>query len=116
MALPRVDAFDPALEQRIASSLVLAAVAIVAVLVGGWLFTGVILVAIVIMAGEWVRLIPEATPRARRLCWLAIVAACATPDADGRGAIRLDGAMVERLHLEQAQRVLALAAQGRSAD
>lgn len=78
MALPRADAFDPALEQRIASSLVLAAVAIVSVLVGGWLFTVVILVAIVIMAGEWVRLIPEATPRARRLCWLAIVAVCAS--------------------------------------
>lgn len=54
---------------------------------------------------------PEDVARAE-----AIVAAFATPDADGRGAIRLDGAMVERLHLEQAQRVLALAAQGRSAD
>lgn len=54
---------------------------------------------------------PEDVARAE-----AIVAAFASPDADGRGAIRLDGAMVERLHLEQAQRVLALAAQGRSAD
>ncbi|GAA0459481.1 CoA ester lyase [Sphingomonas molluscorum] len=54
---------------------------------------------------------PEDVARAE-----AIVAAFASPDADGLGAIRLDGAMVERLHLEQAQRVLALAAQGRSAD
>ena len=92
MALPRVEAFDPVLEQRIASSLVLAAVAIVAVLVGGWLFTGVVLLAIVIMAGEWVRLIPEATPRARRWCWLAIVTLCATAVLAmelGRGDIAL---------------------------
>lgn len=39
----------------------------------------------------------------------AIVAAFAAPEAVGRGAIRLDGAMVERLHLEEARRVLALA-------
>ena len=39
----------------------------------------------------------------------AIVAAFATPDAEGQGAIRVDGAMVERLHLEQAQALLARA-------
>ncbi|MFV0625269.1 HpcH/HpaI aldolase/citrate lyase family protein [Sphingomonas sp. ac-8] len=39
----------------------------------------------------------------------AIVSAFAEPEAAGRGAIRLDGAMVERLHLEDARRVLALA-------
>jgi citrate lyase subunit beta/citryl-CoA lyase len=39
----------------------------------------------------------------------AIVAAFADPAAAGRGAIRLDGAMVERLHLDQAHRTLALA-------
>ncbi len=37
----------------------------------------------------------------------AIVAAFADPEADGRGAIRVDGAMVERLHLDQARRLLA---------
>ena len=37
----------------------------------------------------------------------AIVAAFADPAAAGRGAIRLDGAMVERLHLAQAERLLA---------
>ena len=54
---------------------------------------------------------PEDVARAE-----AIVAAFAAPEAAGKGAIRLDGAMVERLHLEQAQRVLALAAQGGSGD
>lgn len=37
----------------------------------------------------------------------AIVAAFDAPDAEGRGAIRLDGAMVERLHLAAAQALLA---------
>lgn len=39
----------------------------------------------------------------------AIVAAFEAPDAEGRGAIRLNGEMVERLHLAEAERVLALA-------
>jgi len=39
----------------------------------------------------------------------AIVDAFAAPEAAGRGAIRLDGAMVERLHLDDARRVLAIA-------
>ncbi|MBB3910206.1 HpcH/HpaI aldolase/citrate lyase family protein [Sphingomonas desiccabilis] len=43
----------------------------------------------------------------------AIVDAFATPDATGKGAIRLGGAMVERLHLEEAHRILALAGQAR---
>lgn len=38
-----------------------------------------------------------------------IVAAFAAPEAEGRGAIRLDGAMVERLHLTVAERLLARA-------
>ena len=36
----------------------------------------------------------------------AIVAAFMDPSADGRGAIRVNGAMVERLHLVSAQRLL----------
>lgn len=36
----------------------------------------------------------------------AIVAAFSAPDADGKGAIRIDGQMVERLHLLEAERVL----------
>lgn len=40
----------------------------------------------------------------------AIVAAFAAPDAAGKGAIRVGGAMVERLHLDQARQTLAIAA------
>ncbi len=40
----------------------------------------------------------------------AIVAAFALPDHAGRGAIRLEGRMIERLHLTEAERTLALAA------
>ena len=40
----------------------------------------------------------------------AVVAAFAAPGAAGLGAIRLDGRMVERLHLHAARRVLARAA------
>ncbi|MFM9828897.1 MAG: HpcH/HpaI aldolase/citrate lyase family protein [Sphingomonas sp.] len=40
----------------------------------------------------------------------SIVAAFGAPDAAGRGAVRLDGRMVERLHLREAERVLAMAA------
>ena len=39
----------------------------------------------------------------------AIVAAFAAPEAVGKGAIRLEGRMVERLHLTQAERLLAMA-------
>lgn len=41
-----------------------------------------------------------------------IVEAFDAPENAGRGAIRVDGQMVERLHLVQAQRTLALAAPG----
>lgn len=37
----------------------------------------------------------------------AIVTAFAAPEADGKGAIRVDGQMVERLHLAAAERLLA---------
>lgn len=43
----------------------------------------------------------------------ALVAAFAAPDADGKGAIRVDGEMVERLHLSAAERVLQSLDQGR---
>lgn len=45
----------------------------------------------------------------------AIVAAFDLPDHAGKGAIRLDGRMVERLHLAEAQRTLALFAAANSA-
>ena len=38
-----------------------------------------------------------------------VVQAFASPDAAGKGALRLDGRMVERLHLQQAERLLRLA-------
>ena len=37
----------------------------------------------------------------------AIVAAFTAPEADGKGAIRVDGQMVERLHRSEAERVLS---------
>ena len=40
----------------------------------------------------------------------AIVAAFEDPDNQGKGAIRLEGGMVELLHLDQARRTLAIAA------
>lgn len=47
-------------------------------------------------------------PTEAELAWAArVVAAFADPQADGCGAIALDGAMVERLHLAEAERLLA---------
>jgi citrate lyase subunit beta/citryl-CoA lyase len=43
-------------------------------------------------------------------CAKAIVAAFADPANAGKGAIRVEGRMVERLHLAEAERVLAMAA------
>ncbi len=49
-------------------------------------------------------------PSAEELAWArAVVAAFAAPGAAGLGAIQLDGEMVERLHLAEAERVLGLA-------
>ena len=42
----------------------------------------------------------------------AIVAAFASPENAGRGVLRVDGSMVERLHLEQAIKTLAIAEAG----
>ena len=47
-------------------------------------------------------------PSAERVAWArAVVAAFALPENSGKGAIRVDGEMVERLHLLEAERVLA---------
>jgi phosphatidate cytidylyltransferase len=73
MALRLADGFDPALEQRVVSSLVLAAGALVAVLVGGWVFTALVLASLVVMAGEWGRLLPDSLTADRRLVWGIIV-------------------------------------------
>ncbi len=50
------------------------------------------------------------SPSAEEIRWArAVVAAFAAPEAQGKGAIRLDGQMIERLHLARAQRMLAMA-------
>ena len=50
------------------------------------------------------------TPDASAVAWAErVVAAFADPAAAGRGAIRLDGQMIERLHLAAAHRTLARA-------
>jgi citrate lyase subunit beta/citryl-CoA lyase len=49
------------------------------------------------------------TPDAEELAFArAVVAAFAMPDNQGRGAIRVDGRMAERLHLGEAEKLLAL--------
>lgn len=65
MALRRADLFDSALGQRVLSSLVLATVTVLAVLAGGWLFIAFTLVAVLVMAGEWTRLMPGPPGTAR---------------------------------------------------
>ncbi len=48
-----------------------------------------------------------------QIAWATrLVAAFDDPENAGKGAIRLDGKMVERLHLEEAHRVLAMAGRG----
>lgn len=84
MALRLASPFDAALRQRVLSALVLALGALVAVAAGGWLFTAVVLVAVVIMAREWAGLTAAAAP-------LPVVAAativpCAAILALGLGA------------------------------
>ncbi|PAX08136.1 HpcH/HpaI aldolase/citrate lyase family protein [Sphingomonas lenta] len=50
------------------------------------------------------------TPSADEVAWAETVAAAfALPENAGRGAIRVEGRMVELLHLEEARRVLAVA-------
>ena len=50
------------------------------------------------------------SPSPDEVAWArAVIAAFAAPDAEGKGAIRLQGRMVERLHLKDAERVVALA-------
>ena len=49
-------------------------------------------------------------PSADEIAWARrVIALFADPAQDGRGAIRMDGAMVERLHLTEAERIMALA-------
>lgn len=51
------------------------------------------------------------SPDAAEIAWAeAVEAAFALPENAGKGAIKVDGRMVELLHLDQARRVLAVAA------
>ena len=53
------------------------------------------------------------TPEAGEIAWAeAVTAAFALPEHRMRGAIRVEGRMVERLHLEEARRVLGVAGLG----
>ncbi|MGD9512141.1 MAG: phosphatidate cytidylyltransferase [Geminicoccaceae bacterium] len=56
MARLRASLRDPALRQRIASSLVLAIVAVGAAMLGGWWFAALVLIAVAIMSVEWAQL------------------------------------------------------------
>lgn len=50
------------------------------------------------------------SPGEAELAWAAaVIAAFALPENQGKGAIKVDGKMTELLHLEQAQRLLAVA-------
>jgi len=50
------------------------------------------------------------SPSPEEIAWArAVVAAFSVPEAAGKGAIRLDGRMIERLHLKAAERLLAMA-------
>lgn len=52
------------------------------------------------------------SPSPAELGWAeAVIAAFALPENAGKGAIKVDGKMTELLHLEQARRVVAVAAQ-----
>lgn len=57
MALLRASLRDPALRQRIASSIVLVIVVVGAAALGGWTFATLVLVAAVIMSVEWAKLV-----------------------------------------------------------
>ena len=50
------------------------------------------------------------SPSPDEIAWAGKVArAFAAPEAAGKGAIRFEGRMLERLHLREAERMLALA-------
>jgi phosphatidate cytidylyltransferase len=61
MALLRASLRDPALRQRIASSIVLVIVVVGAAALGGWAFATLVLVAAVLMSVEWAKLVATGT-------------------------------------------------------
>jgi phosphatidate cytidylyltransferase len=68
------EGLDPALRKRISAGASLAVVAIGDVLLGGWFFAALLLVAVVVMASEWARLAGNPDPAVRRLVlWPSIL-------------------------------------------
>jgi phosphatidate cytidylyltransferase len=74
MALRPAEGLDPALRKRISAGASLAVVAIGDVLLGGWFFAALLLVAVVVMASEWARLAGNPDSAVRRLVlWPSIL-------------------------------------------
>ena len=75
MARPLASALDPELGQRVGSSVVLATIALVAAVLGGWAFVALMTIAVVVMAREWARL----APGDRSGGWLSALTTAALP-------------------------------------
>jgi phosphatidate cytidylyltransferase len=76
--VPRpAERIDPALSRRIASGVLLVAVAVADLWVGGWLFTLSVIGVVVLMADEWARLATDLAPRGRALVRVASALAAA---------------------------------------
>jgi phosphatidate cytidylyltransferase len=74
MALRPAEGLDPALRKRISAGASLAVVAVGDVLLGGWFFAALLLVAVVVMASEWARLAGNPDSAVRRLVlWPSIL-------------------------------------------
>ena len=85
MARPQASLRDPALRQRIASSVVLAAIAVTAAALGGWPFALLVLAAAAIMSIEWAKL-AAAAPASRLLALATAAVAMAAIVAVAVGA------------------------------
>lgn len=56
------------------------------------------------------------SPSAEEIAWAeSVIAAFEAPEHQGKGAVKVDGRMIERLHLDEALRIRALAKAGASA-
>jgi phosphatidate cytidylyltransferase len=74
MARRPAEGLDPALRKRISAGASLAVVAVGDVLLGGWFFAALLLVAVVVMASEWARLAGNPDSAVRRLVlWPSIL-------------------------------------------
>ncbi len=69
---------DPALAKRVVSSLVLVAAAVLALWLGRWVFAGVVVAGVLVMAREWARLASDLDERAG---WCLAILCGAVPTA-----------------------------------